>query len=120
MRSTAASSAVLNCAVTMADRMGADMLARLSAHLAEALPGLGPLDEARRFSGGQSDPTWLVEAGPRRLVQRQIPRGLRLPLAHAIAREFRLLQALEGTPVPVPRALHYCAVAGVIGAEFYI
>lgn len=104
----------------MAERMAPEALARLSTWLAGAAPGIGPLDGARRFSGGQSNPTWLVEAGPRRLVLRQKPEGVTLPSAHAIDREFRLLKALAGTAVPVPQPLVYCDDPDVIGAPFYL
>lgn len=43
-----------------------------------------------------------------------------LPSAHAIEREFQVLQALASTPVPVPRAIHLCEDPSVIGTEFYI
>ncbi len=104
----------------MAEAMQQAMLARLSAHLAGALPGVGALRGARRFTGGQSNPTWLIEAETCRLVLRQKPAGAVLPSAHAIDREFRLLNALVPTPVPVPRPLLYCDDPAVIGAEFYL
>lgn len=100
--------------------MPSAMLAHLSDHLARALPALGTLREARRFTGGQSNPTWLVEATSGRFVLRQKPPGLVLPSAHAIDREFRLLKALAPTAVPVPGPLLYCDDPSVIGAEFYL
>ncbi len=73
-----------------------------------------------RLGGGQSNPTWLLEGSAARIVLRRKPEGALLPSAHAIDREFRVLRALHGSPVPVPRPLEYCADAAVIGTEFYL
>ena len=43
-----------------------------------------------------------------------------LPSAHAIDREYRVLSALQGSAVPVPKPLHYCADREVIGTPFYL
>lgn len=74
----------------------------------------------RQFSGGQSNPTYLLAAGDGRYVLRRKPPGVLLPSAHAVDREFRVLRALESTAVPVPRALAYCDDAAVIGTPFYV
>ncbi|WP_459615972.1 phosphotransferase [Bordetella sp. 2513F-2] len=84
--------------------------------LVDATAGL----HLRRLSGGQSNPTFLLEAGGRRMVLRKQPPGKLLPSAHAIDREFRVIGALRGTAVPVPRALHYCADPAVVGTPFYL
>jgi aminoglycoside phosphotransferase (APT) family kinase protein len=60
------------------------------------------------------------DAGPRRLVLRRPPLGHVLPTAHDMAREFRVLTALTGTAVPVPRPVALCADPDVIGAPFYV
>ena len=72
------------------------------------------------ISGGQSNPTYFVTWGARRLVLRRKPAGPILPGAHAIEREFRVLRALEGTDVPVPRALVLEEDAEVLGTPFYV
>jgi aminoglycoside phosphotransferase (APT) family kinase protein len=72
------------------------------------------------FTRGQSNPTFLVEAGPARYVLRKKPPGALQPSAHAIDREFRVLEALSGRGVPVPRPLLYCDDATVIGTPFYL
>ena len=77
----------------------------------------------RRIAGGQSNPTWLIEAEDGRawvLRARPGPAAHLLPGAHAIEREFRVLQALHGTEVPVPQALALCEDESVIGAAFYL
>jgi aminoglycoside phosphotransferase (APT) family kinase protein len=79
----------------------------------------GSLD-VRRFSGGQSNPTYLLATPERRYVLRKKPNGSLLSSAHAIDREYRVMRALENAGVPVPRMLAYCDDASVIGAPFYV
>ena len=85
---------------------------------------IGPFDgdlALRRIEGGQSNPTWIVDVdGRSRWVLRAKPTGVLLPSAHAIEREFRVMQALEGTPVPVPRARVLCDDPQVLGSAFYL
>lgn len=87
--------------------------------LGARLPGDG-LPGLTRIGGGQSNPTWFVDWGAARLVLRKKPEGPILPGAHAIEREFRVLRALEGTEVPVPRALWLEEDAGILGTPFYV
>lgn len=75
---------------------------------------------ARRIEGGQSNPTYIVEAGARRYVLRRKPGGQLLPSAHAIEREYRAMQALAGTAVPVPRVRALCEDPSVLGTRFYL
>ena len=100
--------------------MAALDLDRLSDYLAAAVPGFPRVTDAQQFTGGQSNPTYLLTAGDRRFVLRRKPAGPILPSAHAIDREFRLLAALAPTDVPVATALHYAADQTVIGSEFYL
>lgn len=76
--------------------------------------------KVERIGGGQSNPTWFVGRGGARYVLRKKPAGPILPGAHAVEREFRVLRALEGTEVPVPRALWLEEDAGVLGTPFYV
>lgn len=94
-----------------------DALARYFQQHVGALPS--PL-RAVPLSGGQSNPTVMVESGSKRWVVRRKPAGTLLASAHAIDREFRVMRALEHTPVPVPRALSYCDDASWIGVPFYV
>jgi aminoglycoside phosphotransferase (APT) family kinase protein len=73
-----------------------------------------------RIGGGQSNPTYFVDYGPRRLVLRKQPSGPILRGAHAIDREFRVLEALAPTNVPVPRAVLFHADAAPLGTTFYL
>jgi aminoglycoside phosphotransferase (APT) family kinase protein len=79
----------------------------------------GPLT-ARQFGVGQSNPTYLLEAGGRRYVLRRKPPGTLLPSAHAVDREYRIIRALAGSDVPVPRAYALCADDSVIGSMFFV
>lgn len=74
----------------------------------------------RQFAGGQSNPTFLLTTGSGEYVLRKQPPGKLLPSAHAVDREYRILHALAGSGVPVPRARAFCADASVIGTPFYL
>ncbi len=79
----------------------------------------GPLS-ATKFKGGQSNPTYRIDAASGTYVLRRKPPGDLLPSAHAVDREFRVLRALHGGPVPVARPLHLCEDTSVIGSMFYV
>src|SRR5690606_9544238 len=77
----------------------------LSRWLAANVEGFaGPL-EIELFRGGQSNPTYLLTTPGARYVMRSkpAPSARLLPSAHAIEREFRVLEALAQTTLPVPR-----------------
>lgn len=73
-----------------------------------------------QFSGGQSNPTFLVEAGAQRYVVRRKPPGPLLASAHAVDREYRVMSALRDTEVPVPRVYALCEDDTIIGTTFYV
>ena len=73
-----------------------------------------------RIGGGQSNPTYFVDHGERRLVLRKQPAGPILRGAHAIDREYRVLEALGPTNVPVPRAVLFHANPEPLGTPFYL
>lgn len=79
----------------------------------------GPM-EVEQFEGGQSNPTFRLEAGGKRYVLRKQPPGELLPSAHQVDREHRVMQALENTDVPVPRMLALCENPEVLGTKFYV
>src|SRR5262252_8763013 len=92
----------------------------LATYLEAHIPGFrGPLT-ATKFKGGQSNPTYLIEAASGRYVLRRKPPGKLLASAHAVDREFRVLGALHGSAVPVARPLHLCTDESVIGSMFYV
>lgn len=76
--------------------------------------------ELSQFKGGQSNPTFLVRTARQRYVLRRKPMGELLPSAHAVDREFRVMRALEGTGMPVPRMHALCTDPTVIGSAFYV
>jgi len=63
---------------------------------------VGPLS-FQRIGLGQSNLTYLVRDDGRRWVLRRPPLGQLLASAHDVAREARIMAALEDTGVPVPR-----------------
>lgn len=79
----------------------------------------GPLT-ASRIKGGQSNPTYLIEAASGRYVLRRKPSGVLLKSAHAVEREFRVQRALAGSAVPVARMHQLCEDTDVIGTAFYV
>jgi aminoglycoside phosphotransferase (APT) family kinase protein len=82
------------------------------------------LTDIQLIAGGRSNLTYRLTlsdgAGSRLLVLRRPPLGHVLPTAHDMSREFRVLSALSGTPVPVARPVAFCDDAEVIGAPFYL
>lgn len=73
-----------------------------------------------QFKGGQSNPTYRLSAGGKKYVMRRKPPGKLLKSAHAVDREYRVISALAGTDVAVPRTYCLCTDESVIGTWFYI
>jgi aminoglycoside phosphotransferase (APT) family kinase protein len=96
-------------------------LATLAQYLQPRIEGFAAPLRAERFSGGQSNPTYLLtDAAGQRHVLRKQPAGALLPSAHAVDREYRVMKALEATDVPVARMRCFCADPQVIGTPFYV
>ena len=76
--------------------------------------------EVERIGEGHSNITFLVRRGDARVVLRRPPRPPLPPSAHDVLREARLLGALEGTPVRVPRVLAVGDDEAVLGVPFYV
>ena len=94
--------------------------ALLGSYLERHLDGFrGPL-QLEKFDQGQSNPTFLITAHSGNYVLRRKPPDALLDSAHAVDREYRVLNALADTRVPVPNALHLCEDESVIGSMFYI
>jgi aminoglycoside phosphotransferase (APT) family kinase protein len=94
----------------------------LERFLKDKLPGFqGPL-QVQLFKGGQSNPTYRLQTPQRSYVMRAKPGPVAklLPSAHAIEREFRVMQALGSTEVPVPEVYLLCDDESVIGRAFYV
>jgi aminoglycoside phosphotransferase (APT) family kinase protein len=101
---------------------GGDDLAldRIERFLAERVPGFAGKLTAERFAGGQSNPTYLLRARSGEYVLRRKPPGPLLPSAHAVDREFRVMQALARTAVPVPQVYALCEDEAVTGSAFFV
>lgn len=93
---------------------------RLQAFMEENVAGFAGTLDVREFRGGQSNPTYSLTAGGKRYVMRRKPPGPILKSAHAVDREYKVLTALAGTGVPVPRTYALCTDESVIGTWFYI
>lgn len=93
---------------------------RLTAWLTANVTGFSGPVSIRKFAGGQSNPTYRVDAASGSYVLRRKPFGPLLPSAHAVDREYRLISALHTTGFPVARPYGLCEDDGVIGAMFYV
>ena len=103
----------------MADVEGIDA-ASVTAWLADRAVVEQPL-RFELIAGGRSNMTFTVtDAAGRRFVLRRPPLGHLLPSAHDVAREHRLMDALAGTDVPVPRMVGLCQDPAVNGRDFYV
>jgi aminoglycoside phosphotransferase (APT) family kinase protein len=93
---------------------------KLANFLAQHFPDEPRQLTMERISGGQSNPTYFVTYGSRRMVLRKKPNGPILPGAHAIEREFRILKALDATDVAVPTPILLCEDTDPLGTAFYL
>ncbi len=92
----------------------------LDAFLRQRLPGLrGPM-RLEKIGSGQSNPTFFVSFDNRQMVLRKKPEGEVLPSAHAVDREYRVMQALADSALPVPPVVLYHAQDDVVGTPFYL
>lgn len=73
-----------------------------------------------RIGGGQSNPTYFVNFDNRSMVLRKQPASSILPSAHAVDREYRIMHALAGSEVPVPKMVLFHADRDVVGTPFYV
>ena len=75
----------------------------------------------QQIIGGHSNLTFTVadESG-RKWVLRRPPLGHVLATAHDMAREYRVIKALEGSGVPVPKAIGLCEDTAINDAPFYV
>jgi aminoglycoside phosphotransferase (APT) family kinase protein len=93
--------------------------AALTGFLDERLPGDGEW-EISRHQAGHSNETFFLRRGDEDLILRRPPLGAFLPSAHDVGREYRVLSALGGTSVRVPRTILECTDESVIGCPFYV
>ena len=93
---------------------------KLESYLGASMLEFGRLQHLEKFADGQSNPTYLLITDRSRYVLRTQPTGNLLKSAHAVDREFKVLQALYGSAVPVPKPYHLCLDKDVLGGMFYI
>ncbi len=98
----------------------------LDLYMREHVPGYanpaGAALEVVQFKGGQSNPTFKITANGQHYVLRTKPgpAAKLLPSAHAIDREFRVMDALQKAGFPAARQYALCLDEAVIGRAFYI
>jgi aminoglycoside phosphotransferase (APT) family kinase protein len=93
---------------------------KITVYLEEYVEGFkGPMT-LEKFSGGQSNPTFKVKAASGIYVLRRQPPGTLLKSAHAVDREYQVLNALKDSDVPVAKVYHLCQDTSVIGSMFYL
>ena len=97
----------------------------LTRYLRQTIPDF-PLTDAplrvEQFKGGQSNPTFKLSIGQQHYVMRTKPgpAAKLLPSAHAIEREYRIMDALHRAGLPAPRQYTLCTDESVIGRAFFI
>lgn len=94
----------------------------LQEYMRKHVEGFSGALEIEQFKGGQSNPTFKLSAGDQRYVLRTKPgpAAKLLASAHAIDREFRVMDALNKAGFPAARQYALCTDESVIGREFYI
>ena len=95
----------------------------LEAYLREQLPG--KIDAAspmivEQFPGGHSNLTYLLRFGSREFAMRRPPFGPVPPRAHDMARECRILAALNPFYPLAPKPFLLCEDVSIIGSTFYV
>jgi len=106
--------------VTKAEGVDALDEVKLTAWMTENVTGFeGPL-EVFKFAGGQSNPTYRINAKSGSYVLRRKPLGQLLPSAHAVDREFKVIAGLHPTGFPVAKPYGLCTDDSVIGSWFYV
>jgi aminoglycoside phosphotransferase (APT) family kinase protein len=94
---------------------------RVTYWLTANVPQLTAPFEFEVITGGRSNLTFRSRDGHgRRFVLRRPPFGDTLRTAHDMGREYRILVALAGSDVPVPRAFGFCEDPAVTDAPFYV
>ncbi|HVR89897.1 MAG TPA: phosphotransferase family protein [Novosphingobium sp.] len=101
---------------------GADRLdeARLTQWMEANVEGFEAPLHLTKFKGGQSNPTYKIDAASGSYVLRRKPFGPLLPSAHAVDREYKVQAGLYTTGFPVARQYGLCTDESVVGSWFYV
>ncbi len=92
----------------------------LGAYLEAHVAGFKDLKSVEKFATGQSNPTYRLFAGSGSYVLRAKPEGELLKSAHQVDREYRVMQALADSAVPVPRVLHLAGEDNPLKRMFFV
>lgn len=94
---------------------------KVTAWLDRTLPQLGdgPLN-AKLLMGGATNAVFRIDRGAAPAVLRRPPASLRPDSETILARESRVLKALNGTDVPRPEFYAFCEDRSVNGSQFYV
>jgi aminoglycoside phosphotransferase (APT) family kinase protein len=84
------------------------------------LPGKGAPLEQRYVAGGSQNEIYEIRRGELHAALRIPPAGAPPERDEGIRREWRIIEALEGTDVPHPPALAVCPDPSVLGRPFYL
>lgn len=95
-------------------------ISSLTDYLCQSIKGFSGPISLEKFAGGQSNPTYKLTAASGTYVLRKQPPGKLLKSAHAVDREFKVLDALAKTDVPVAKVITLCEDKSIIGSMFYL
>ncbi len=83
--------------------------------------GAEPPLEFERIAGGRSNLTYgVTDSNGKRWALRRPPLGKALGNAHDMGREHKVIEALQGSAVPVPPLAGFCTDDSVNGAPFFV
>ncbi|MFC5969764.1 phosphotransferase family protein [Halomarina salina] len=92
---------------------------RLAEYLESEL-GAAESYDVEHHQEGHSNETLFVTWGDRELVVRRPPPGEVADSAHDVLREYEVMDALQGTDVPLPNTVAACEGHAVLGSDFYL
>ncbi|KAK3073869.1 hypothetical protein LTR53_004168 [Teratosphaeriaceae sp. CCFEE 6253] len=98
-------------------------VAKLEQYIQQNVPAIQTPLDVKQFGYGQSNPTYLLTSrsdGSKYVMRKKPPGKLLSKTAHQVDREYRIIHALENTPVPVPKALCFCEDDSIVGTAFYV
>ena len=75
---------------------------------------------ANKTTLGQSNPTFILKGKSNNLVLRRKPDGQLLKSAHMIEREYKVMDSLYNTEVPVPKVFYLCEEISEIGNAYFV
>ncbi|MES2095856.1 MAG: phosphotransferase family protein [Pseudomonadota bacterium] len=114
---TAPDAAPQTIAVPEKDRLDE---AKLTAWMQAHVEGFEAPLTYSKFAGGQSNPTFKIDSPSGQYVLRRKPFGNLLPSAHAVDREYRVIEGLYPTGFPVARPYGLCTDPDIVGTDFYV